>query len=243
MSRKLVQAADKGVEYAKKSFLPDISLSGLIGLSSLGISHLFDGGSDYGSAGAAVSLPIFQGGALSGRYRLARGGYDTMVASYNKSVIGALQEVADALSTRTSAGEQERHALEARTEANAAYGLALQRYKGGLSTYIDVLSAETTALDTRLGAVDAHFATLASEVALKRALGGGYADDSAKKATPDESRNPQRRRFEHRRGQEQAQEPPARPWRRSRRDRRPVVPLRGVHRQPHGLDRQCLCRR
>ncbi|EZP83618.1 RND efflux system outer membrane lipoprotein [Novosphingobium resinovorum] len=186
MSRKLVQAADKGVEYAKKSFLPDISLSGLIGLSSLGISHLFDGGSDYGSAGAAVSLPIFQGGALSGRYRLARGGYDTMVASYNKSVIGALQEVADALSTRTSAGEQERHALEARTEANAAYGLALQRYKGGLSTYIDVLSAETTALDTRLGAVDAHFATLASEVALKRALGGGYADDSAKKATPDE---------------------------------------------------------
>ncbi|WP_232495982.1 efflux transporter outer membrane subunit [Novosphingobium kaempferiae] len=186
VARKLVQAADKGVEYAKKSFLPDISLSGLIGLSSLGLSHLFDDGSDFGNAGAAVSLPIFQGGKLSGQYRLARGGYDTTVASYNKAVIGALQEVADALSARTSAAEQERHALVARTEADAAYDLALQRYKGGLSTYIDALSVETTALDTRLAAVDAHFATLASEVALKRALGGGYADDSAKKATTDE---------------------------------------------------------
>jgi NodT family efflux transporter outer membrane factor (OMF) lipoprotein len=184
--RRLVEAADKGVEYAKKSFLPDISLSGLIGLSSLGISHLFDGGSDYGNGGAAISLPIFQGGKLSGQYRMSRAGYDTAVAAYNKKVVGALQEVADALSTRSSAAEQERHAIEARTEADAAYDLAMQRYKGGLNTYIDTLSVEDTALSARLAAVDAHFATLASEVALKRALGGGYADESSKKAPTDD---------------------------------------------------------
>jgi len=184
--RRLVEASDSGVKYAKASFLPDISLSGLIGLSSLGLSHLFDSGSDYGSVGPAISLPIFQGGALSGRYRIARAGYDTMVAGYNKAVVGALQEVADALSTRASAGEQERHAIEARTEANAAYDLGMQRYKGGLSTYIDALGTETNALDARLSAVDAHFATLASEVALKRALGGGYADESSRKAPTDD---------------------------------------------------------
>lgn len=186
MARRLVEASDKGVEYAKKSFLPDISLRGLIGLSSLGISNLFDDGSDYGSAGGAISLPIFQGGKLSGQYRMARAGYDTNVASYNKAVIGALQEVADALSTRASAAEQEQHAIDARREANAAYDLSFQRYRGGLNTYIDALNVETTALDARLAAVDAHFATLASEVALKRALGGGYAEDSARKATTDE---------------------------------------------------------
>lgn len=186
MARKLVEASDKGVEYARKSFLPDISLSGLIGLSSLGLSNLFDDGSDYGRAGGAISLPIFQGGKLSGQYRMARAGYDTQVASYNKTVIGALQDVADALSSRTSAAEQERHALDARTEANAAYDLAFQRYRGGLNTYIDALDVETTALDARLAAVDAHFATLASEVALKRALGGGYADESSRKAPTDD---------------------------------------------------------
>ncbi|MEE4454592.1 efflux transporter outer membrane subunit [Novosphingobium resinovorum] len=186
MARKLVEAADKGVSYARKSFLPDISLSGLIGLSSLGLSHLFDDGSDYGNGGGAISLPIFQGGKLAGQYRMARAGYDTQVASYNKTVIGALQEVADALSSRTSAAEQERHAIDARTEANAAYDLAFQRYRGGLNTYIDALDVETTALNARLAAVDAHFATLASEVALQRALGGGYAEESAKKASTDE---------------------------------------------------------
>ncbi|WP_246543233.1 efflux transporter outer membrane subunit [Novosphingobium profundi] len=185
-ARRIVEAADKGTEYARKSFLPDISLSGLLGLTSLGISNLFDSGSDYGNAGAAVSLPIFQGGALEGRYRIARAGYDSMVASYNKTVIGALQEVADAIASRDSAIQQEKHAGDAQSEAAAAYDLALQRYRAGLTTYIDVLTTQTAELDARLSALDSHFATLASDVALKRALGGGYADETYKKATSDE---------------------------------------------------------
>lgn len=185
-ARKLVEAMDKGVDFAGKSFLPDVSLGGLLGLTSLGIDNLFDKGSDYGSAGAAVSLPLFQGGALSGRYRIARAGYDSQVASYNATVIAALREVSDAISSRTSAEQQERHAREARDEAKAAYDLALQRYQAGLSTYIVVLSTQTSELDARLSALDAHFATLASEVALKRALGGGYTDETSEKASSDE---------------------------------------------------------
>lgn len=185
-ARKLVEVSDKSVEYAEKSFLPDISISGLLGLTSLGIDNLFKDGSDYGSGGAAISLPIFQGGALSGRYRIARGGYDSMVANYNGTVVAALQEVADAISSRTSAEQQERHAGEAAAEAGAAYDLALQRYKAGLSTYIYVLDTQTTELDARLSALDAHFATLTSEVALKRALGGGYADETSEKAPTDD---------------------------------------------------------
>ncbi|MCJ2184428.1 efflux transporter outer membrane subunit [Novosphingobium sp. 1949] len=185
-ARALVEASAKGEDYARKSFLPDISLSGLLGVTSLGIANLFDSGSDYGNAGAAISLPIFQGGALSGKYRMARGGYDSMVASYNSTVIDALQDVADAISSRTSAVAQEAHAHEAEQEAQAAYTLADQRYQAGLSTYLTVLSTQDTELDARLSALDAHFATLASEVALTRALGGGYADETKEKATTDE---------------------------------------------------------
>ena len=185
-ARKLVEAANSGMKYSKASFMPDISLKGLLGFTSLGISHLFDSGSDYGNAGAAISLPIFEGGKLAGEYRMARAGYDSEVASYNKTVVGALQDVADALVMRDSAREEERNALVARNEADAAYRLAMMRYKGGLYTYLDVLSTQQTALSARVAAVDAHFSTLSSEVALTRALGGGYADDTSKKADDHE---------------------------------------------------------
>ncbi|QVM83316.1 efflux transporter outer membrane subunit [Novosphingobium decolorationis] len=185
-ARRIVEASQSGTEYARKSFLPDVSLGGLIGLTSLGISNLFNDGSDYGSAGAAVSLPIFQGGALSGRYRVARAGYDSMVASYNKTVIEALQEVADAIASRDSASRQREHALDVETEAEAAFGLASQRYGAGLTTYIEVLTSQTSELDARLSALDAQFATLASDVALKRALGGGYAEENDEKANSDD---------------------------------------------------------
>ncbi|WP_260927255.1 efflux transporter outer membrane subunit [Novosphingobium sp. 9] len=185
-ARRLVESADKGMSYSKKSFLPDISLSGLIGLTSLGIPHLFDSGSDYGNAGAAISLPIFQGGKLAGEYRMARAGYDTEVASYNSTVIKALQDVADSLASRRSAHAREQNAIVARDQADLAYKLAMMRYKGGLYTYLDVLSTQQTALSARISAVDAHYSTLASEVALTRALGGGYADDSSKKASDHE---------------------------------------------------------
>ncbi|WP_067734003.1 efflux transporter outer membrane subunit [Novosphingobium naphthalenivorans] len=181
-ARLRAEAAASRIDVAKAAFLPDISLSGLIGLSSLGISNLIDSGSTYGNAGGALSLPIFRGGQLKGNFRQARGAYDEAVASYNETVIGALQDVADALASRDAAGRQERDAAEAASTSAAAYDLAMKRYRGGLSGYLDALTAQTAALQARETAVDAHFRTLAQEVALKRALGGGFGDNSSEKA-------------------------------------------------------------
>ena len=182
-ARLRVEAAGKRIDIAKTAYLPDITLSGLIGLTSLGVSNLFDGGSTYGNAGPAFSLPIFDGGRLRGEYRQARGTFDLAVADYNAVVIGALREIADALATRDAARQQERDAVQARTEADAAYGLAMKRYDAGLSSYIEALSAQQLALESREAAIDAHFRTLSSEIALKRALGGGYADTTSEKVS------------------------------------------------------------
>ncbi|PEQ12799.1 RND transporter [Novosphingobium sp. PC22D] len=180
-ARLRVEAAGSRIDSAKAAFLPDISLRGLIGLTSLGISNLIDDGSTYGNAGGALSLPIFQGGRLSGQYRQTRGQYDEAVAAYNGTVVSALQEVADSLAGREVAQAQERDAIAARSDADAAYTIAMKRYRGGLSSYIEALSALQSALDARETAIDAHFRLLAREVALKRALGGGFADRNDEK--------------------------------------------------------------
>jgi NodT family efflux transporter outer membrane factor (OMF) lipoprotein len=185
-ARLRVEGAGKRIDIAKTAYLPDISLQGLVGLTSLGLSNLFDSGSTYGNAGGAFSLPIFDGGRIRGEYRQARGGFDLAVADYNATVVDALREIADALASRDAARAQEQDAAQARIEAEAAYDLATKRYNAGLSTYIEALSAQQLAIDAREAAIDAHFRTLSSEIALKRALGGGFADDMNEKVATND---------------------------------------------------------
>jgi len=178
-ARLRVEAQGRRIDVAKTAYLPDISLSGLIGLTSLGLSNLIDRGSTYGNAAAAFSLPIFDGGRLRGQYRQTRGTFDLAVADYNLTVVDALREVADAVASRQAAMMQEREAVQARNEAEGAFDLASKRYRAGLTNYIEVLSAQQVALDAREAAIDAHFRILASEVALQRALGGGFQAETA----------------------------------------------------------------
>jgi NodT family efflux transporter outer membrane factor (OMF) lipoprotein len=185
-ARLRVEGAGKRIDIAKTAYLPDISLSGLIGLTSLGLSNLFHSGSSYGNAGGAFSLPIFDGGRIRGEYRQARGGFDLAVADYNGTVVDALREIADALASRDAAKAQERDAAQARIEAEAGYDLATKRYEAGLSSFIEALSAQQLAIDAREAAIDAHFRTLAAEVALKRALGGGFVENTNEKVSTDD---------------------------------------------------------
>ncbi|GGB99568.1 multidrug resistance protein [Novosphingobium endophyticum] len=181
-ARLRAEAAASRIEEARAAFMPDVSLSGLIGVTSLGLSKLVDSGSTYGDAGGAISLPIFLGGRLKGQFTQARGDYDAAVADYNRAVVGALQDVADALASRDAAAARESDVIEARDRSAAGYDIALSRYRGGLSSYLEVLTAETAALEAREAAIDARFRTLALEVALRRALGGGFEDKSSEKA-------------------------------------------------------------
>jgi len=185
-ARLRVEGAGKRIDIAKTAYLPDVTLRGLIGLTSLGVSNLFEKGSTYGNAGGAFTLPIFDGGRIRGEYRQSRGDFDLAVADYNATVVDALREIADALASRDAARTQERDAAQARVEAEAAYDLATKRYNAGLSNYIEALSAQQLAIESRQAAIDAHFRTLAAEVALKRALGGGFAQDMNEKVSTDD---------------------------------------------------------
>ncbi|WP_447929299.1 efflux transporter outer membrane subunit [Sphingopyxis fribergensis] len=177
------EAAAKRIDVARADFYPNISLSALVGLQSLGLSNLFKSGSEYGNGGAAISLPIFEGGRLQGRYRGSRADYDVAVATYDRTLIGALRDVADIVAQRAATERQligRREALSAAAEASKLAGL---RYRAGLSNQIVQLTAEDSMVALSRTVADLEARQLVLDIALIRALGGGYR---ASNSTGDE---------------------------------------------------------
>lgn len=190
------EAAAKRIKVARADFFPAIRLGALIGVQSLGWETLFGQNgaitsgarpftdtifkkdSLFGNAGPAVSLPIFHGGALQGQYRDARATYDEAVASYDKTVLGAYQEVADAVTSRRTLDQRLTDARAALAASQDAYGVVRRRYEGGLSTYLDVLNVEDQLLSARRSVADLEANAFSLDIALIRALGGGYADNA-----------------------------------------------------------------
>jgi outer membrane protein TolC len=127
-----------------------------------------------GLFGPAVRLPFFPGGRLAGAYRGAAAEYEAAVAAYDKTVSDALKDVADAVSLQRALAVQLDYAGEAVTDSRKAYDLAVLRYKGGLSPYLVVLTAQSTLIAQERAAADLKAQTHSATVAHERALGGGF---------------------------------------------------------------------
>jgi NodT family efflux transporter outer membrane factor (OMF) lipoprotein len=170
-----VEAAAERVREARAAFYPDINIGALIGLQSLGLGHLFTVGSGFAGVSPAVSLPLFHGGALQGQYRGRRGEYDEAVAQYDGEVIQALRETADTLTSEQSLASR----LTEQRLALAAYEDALEvargRYREGLTSYLDVLTAQESVISARLALAQLETRAFTLDVQLVRALGGGFA--------------------------------------------------------------------
>ena len=174
-ARARVEAAAERIKVARTAFYPDISLSGLAGLQALGFANVLKGGSTYGNVGPAVSLPLFDSGRRAGDYRVARSDYDVAVADYDRTLIAALEDVANAIASRNSLATQTLQSRASLAGSESAYRIARLRYQGGLSTYLDVLSAEQSVIVARRRDADLAARAFALDVALVRALGGGFA--------------------------------------------------------------------
>ncbi len=169
-----VEAASSDAKSAKAQFYPNINLTAFIGLSSIGLDQLVKSGSVQYGAGPALRLPIFDSGRLRANLRGKTADVDAAVESYNAAVIDAVHDVADQISSIQSIARQQAEQERAQGAAESAYDLATQRYKAGLGTYLTVLNAESSVLTQRRLAADLKARALDSQVALIRALGGGY---------------------------------------------------------------------
>src|SRR3546814_15832663 len=103
----------RGIEASKAAFKPSINLNALVGLASAGLSELFSGDALLGFGGPAISLPIFDGGALRSQLAKADADYDLAVAGYNQTLVAALHEVTDAVQAARSPDAQIASATQA----------------------------------------------------------------------------------------------------------------------------------
>lgn len=174
-ARLYAEAAGHGIDVARADFYPNVNLVAVAGLQTLGLGSFGDSSMSFANVGPAISLPIFNGGRIEGAYRGARADYDEAVATYNQAVADALREVADAIVDRRALEAQltqQRAGLQA---AQAAYRVARLRYEGGLSSYIDTLSIESSLIEQRRAVAELEARAFSLDITLVRALGGGFS--------------------------------------------------------------------
>jgi NodT family efflux transporter outer membrane factor (OMF) lipoprotein len=178
-ARLRVEAAAQREKVARADFYPNVNLVA----SGLALSEtpqdIFSHNVELAQVGPAVSLPLFDGGQRAGALRRARGEYEEAVANYDKAVVQALQDVANAITVRRGAQASIEHARQATAASQDAYNLITLRYRAGLTTYLDVLTDENALVTSRRQLNDLEAQAIGADVTLIRALGGGFEDTSS----------------------------------------------------------------
>ena len=173
-ARLRAEAAAKRIHVSRAQFYPNVNLTAFIGVQSLGLDRLQENGSDIGSVGPAISLPIFNGGRLRAQLRGAEAEYAESVANYEQALVQALREVADAAVSQRALAPQLEKIDAAVDAAREAWQVQNDRYQGGLASYLEVLTAEDYLLANLRSQSDLRSRSMTLDVALNRALGGGY---------------------------------------------------------------------
>ena len=176
-AEQILVAANAQIGVAKAQFFPQISLTGSGGGAfgrSSAFSSLMSSQLGIWSYGTQVSQPIFTGGALRGNLRLAESQHQQALTSYRQAIQHAFGDVSDAL-----IGYQKNHEVRVRQEATVAdlqesVRLSIMRYKGGTTTYLEVLDGQRSLFSAELVLAQARGTEYQSLVQLYRALGGGW---------------------------------------------------------------------
>ena len=166
-------AANAQIGAARALFLPDITLTGLLGSQSRSLAGMFTGPARNESIAANALLPIFHAGLRAG-VQLTEAQKREMLITYQKTIFGALREVADALAIHTRTREQRGEEEKLVTALSESVRLSNLRYRGGLDSYLQVLDSERDLFAGQLTLAQLRLLELQSVVQLYRALGGGW---------------------------------------------------------------------
>lgn len=177
-----VEAAGRNIKSAKARFLPDISLGAMAGFAAGGSDTLFQLPARFFQVAPAISLPIFNGGSLRANLAARDADYDLAVAGYNKTLIGALNQVADDVKELGSLQEQSHAQQQSLEAAKQAWKLSEQRYKAGVGSYLEALDVRQQLFEAEQGAAALHARQVDLSIQLIQALGGGYRAADADQA-------------------------------------------------------------
>ncbi len=172
-------AANAQVGVATAAFFPRLLLSASAGWESGEISKWISAPNFFWSVGAALAETIFDAGKRRSVKEQAVAGWDASVASYRASVLGALAEVEDSLAALRILSREAREQAVAVNAAERALRLARNRYEGGITTYLEVVTAQFAALNNERAAVDIRTRQMTASVSLIKALGGVWGSSGA----------------------------------------------------------------
>lgn len=169
-----VAAANEQIGIAKAAFWPDLLITATGGFQSGSIVNWFAWPSRFWSVGPSVTQTVFDAGRRRAQLQSAIAGYDATVANYRQAALTAFQEVEDDLSTLRILEEESATQHEATASAENSLELSMNRYKGGLVTYLEVITAQGIALTNERTDVDLLRRRMDVSVGLMKALGGGW---------------------------------------------------------------------
>ena len=167
-------ASNASIGVAKSAYFPSLTLSGQYGYQSSSWSHLFSVANEVWSVGPALALTLFDGGLRRALTNQAVANYDASVAVYRQTVLAAFQDVEDNLISLRVLADEITVQDEATKAADAAEAIALNQYKSGIVSYLNVGVAQTTALTNERASLSVRGRQLASSVALIKSLGGSW---------------------------------------------------------------------
>ncbi|TPG42534.1 efflux transporter outer membrane subunit [Sphingomonas koreensis] len=183
-ARASIAAAASGRQVARKAYYPNVNLLGLAGLQALGIGNLFSSDASTYGGGAAIHLPIFEGGKLRADYEGATARLDGAIAAYNQAVLGAVRETADALTRVHTVGADLAQQRAAATGLSEVRRLNNVRVSTGLSSRLDLIGSDVRLLDAQQQTANLEADKAVAQVQLLIAVGGGF-DPAGATATAD----------------------------------------------------------
>nr|WP_314545482.1 efflux transporter outer membrane subunit [uncultured Massilia sp.] len=169
-----LHAATAAIGVAKADFYPSISLTGSFGFQSLKFSDAGDWGSRQFAVGPVLHLPIFEGGRLTGNLALTEARQQEAAIDYQRTVLGAWHEVANAMTAYRAVQQRAAHLEVAAAENRKALDNAQRRYTQGAADYLNVLVIQQRLLDSENAASRGRTEMALAMVALYKALGGGW---------------------------------------------------------------------
>jgi outer membrane protein, multidrug efflux system len=169
-----VAAATAQIGIAKATYFPQLSLSGLAGFESSNTGSLLSWQNSIASLSASAVAPIFTAGRLHAGVQQSRAAYQGSLAQYEKTVLTSYKEVEDQLTALHYMATQAQMQGLAVTDATQSEQLATERFKAGLVSYLDVITAQQAVLFNERTSTQIAGQRMLATVALIKALGGGW---------------------------------------------------------------------
>jgi NodT family efflux transporter outer membrane factor (OMF) lipoprotein len=171
--RRVAEANDR-IGIARAAFYPTISLNGSVGIEATSLGNLFNPASLLWSIGPTLSQTVFDAGRRAAVSEQANASYDETVANYRQTTLTAFQQVEDNLIALRVLQQEAENQHQATLAAQSAEQIFNNRYVGGLDTYLQVVTAQTTALTNERNDIDIMRRQMDASVLLIKALGGGW---------------------------------------------------------------------